>query len=81
MLGIVLPIGRHVEDTTDLEFRTQHLHKRRLHDTALVMTRFMPRVWEEQLQCINALIGDHLTQYLYRIVAEQTQIGDTRILR
>ena len=74
MLGIGLPVGRHMENAAQLQFTFHQFGKRRLNDPALIMTRFVPWVREKQLHHAQGVIGDHRVQHFYRIVAHNAQI-------
>ena len=50
VLSVVFPVCRHVEDTfIKNKLLTNHFSELKLYDTALVVTLFVPWVWEEQL--------------------------------
>ena len=74
MLGILLPVGRHMEDAAQLQFTFHQFGKRRLNDTALIMTRFVPRVREKQLHHAQGVIRNHGMQHFHRIVAHDAQV-------
>ncbi|MNU01100.1 hypothetical protein D3C72_2444030 [compost metagenome] len=50
MLGVVFPVGGHVENATDGELLADVLGEGRLYDAALVVAALVPGIREEELQ-------------------------------
>ena len=78
MLGIGLPVGRHVEAAAYFELFTEGLSNFGLHHAALVVFLFVPGVGKEQLNRIQRVIGDAVVEYQQRIFVvdpEVVQLG------
>ena len=60
-----------MEQAAKLELAAQLLHEQGLHYAALVVSGLVPGIGEEQLQGVDAGIGDHVLQHLDGIMTEQ----------
>src|SRR5688572_5592993 len=81
ILGIVLPVGSKVQDSTGRQLFSQQGNKIRLHDAPFVMAFFRPGVGKIQAQTLQAASSNPLLQKLYTVSTDDAYIIDVQFLQ
>ena len=65
-----------MEDAAGGKFALQHGDEFRLHDSPFVMSLFVPRVREKQIDPVEAFVGNMGGQNFYRIIHNEAYISE-----
>ncbi len=79
VLGILLPVGCHVDVTSAFEPLREIMNESRLQQAAFVMAFLWPRIWKEHMDAVQAAERDHVAHDFNGVVLDDAHILELKI--